>query len=270
MATYNFIDLIGQKFGRWDVITRVFNPAKRKNSKWLCRCSCGKEKIVSGYSLRKGQSKSCGCLQKEIGSELNGAKLTGQTFNKLLVVKKVPPPSSIKSKGRQQLLYWLCKCECGNTIILSSSSLLSRKALSCGCYRKNQTTPIYKDEHYLNLSIFRPMWYKIQDSYRASKKSKSEFTCNITIQELKEVWDKQQGICPYTKIKLKLPKQKDNTKTDYHFASVDRRDSSKGYFKGNIQFVAWPVNFAKSNCHEQLLIDFLKEVAKNLNAPINK
>lgn len=59
-----FIDLAGQKFGRLTVIHRENND-KDGNSRWLCRCNCGKEKIIVGYSLKGGLTKSCGCLQKE-------------------------------------------------------------------------------------------------------------------------------------------------------------------------------------------------------------
>lgn len=33
---------------------------------WQCRCDCGVEKVIRGYHLRNGHSRSCGCLQKEI------------------------------------------------------------------------------------------------------------------------------------------------------------------------------------------------------------
>lgn len=32
---------------------------------WFCLCKCGNEKIVSGNSLRRGATKSCGCLNRE-------------------------------------------------------------------------------------------------------------------------------------------------------------------------------------------------------------
>ena len=33
-------------------------------SLWLCRCSCGNEKVVLGKLLRKGSARSCGCSTK--------------------------------------------------------------------------------------------------------------------------------------------------------------------------------------------------------------
>ena len=32
---------------------------------WNCICDCGNKKIVGSRELRKGTTKSCGCLQKE-------------------------------------------------------------------------------------------------------------------------------------------------------------------------------------------------------------
>jgi len=59
------IDLTNKQFGRLKVIKRVEND-KDGNTQWLCQCNCdGKEIIVLGSSLRKGNTKSCGCLKIE-------------------------------------------------------------------------------------------------------------------------------------------------------------------------------------------------------------
>lgn len=57
----------GERFGRWLVLSRAgSNP--RGKSAWLCRCDCGTERIVSLPSLRSGDSRSCGCLNREVSS----------------------------------------------------------------------------------------------------------------------------------------------------------------------------------------------------------
>ena len=35
-------------------------------TRWVCKCDCGAEKIVTGGALRSGGSKSCGCLKSEL------------------------------------------------------------------------------------------------------------------------------------------------------------------------------------------------------------
>lgn len=59
------INLTGQKYGRLTVIKRSFPNSERRKARWLCKCECGKEKVVDGYHLREGHTKSCGCLGKE-------------------------------------------------------------------------------------------------------------------------------------------------------------------------------------------------------------
>ncbi len=63
------IDLTGKKFGRLMVIRRGYPDSRNGNARWLCRCGCGIEKVIDGRSLRKGRTKSCGCLRKKLASE---------------------------------------------------------------------------------------------------------------------------------------------------------------------------------------------------------
>lgn len=58
------IDITGKKFVRLLVVEK-HHQDKRGEWYWRCVCDCGNEKVVSGYKLRTGNTKSCGCLQKE-------------------------------------------------------------------------------------------------------------------------------------------------------------------------------------------------------------
>lgn len=65
-----FIDLTGQKFGRLIVIERAENrvqPNGHRCTQWLCKCDCGKEVVVSALNLKRGHTRSCGCLVKSHG-----------------------------------------------------------------------------------------------------------------------------------------------------------------------------------------------------------
>jgi len=64
----NFIDITGQKFGRLTVVE--FVEVRKNKSYWKCKCDCGKEKITVNNSLKKGNTKSCGCISKEKNSNL--------------------------------------------------------------------------------------------------------------------------------------------------------------------------------------------------------
>ena len=73
-------DFVGKRFGRLVVIDLV-KSKNEKRQKALCRCDCGKEKLFSISNLKKGDSQSCGCLQKERTFQAN--RLHGATGTKL-------------------------------------------------------------------------------------------------------------------------------------------------------------------------------------------
>lgn len=64
--SHNFIDLIGRRFGKLVVKERKDN-GKFRNSRWLCKCDCGNEKIIAGFHLtnKSKPTQSCGCLKKD-------------------------------------------------------------------------------------------------------------------------------------------------------------------------------------------------------------
>lgn len=61
------VDLTGQKFGKLTVIERA-GSTSHGAAKWRCVCECGNETIVIGDSLRKGDTRSCGCFAKAVTS----------------------------------------------------------------------------------------------------------------------------------------------------------------------------------------------------------
>lgn len=66
-----FEDLTGKRFGRLVVIERAedhIQPNGKHQIQWLCKCDCGNEVVVRGSNLKNGNSKSCGCLQKDTTS----------------------------------------------------------------------------------------------------------------------------------------------------------------------------------------------------------
>ena len=60
------IDLTGKVYGRLLVISQA-ELTKDKKGQWLCRCSCGKERVIRASNLKRKirPTQSCGCLLKE-------------------------------------------------------------------------------------------------------------------------------------------------------------------------------------------------------------
>ena len=118
-------DLTGQTIGYWQVLALV-ERNKYGKKQYLCRCKCGKEKIVSGESLRHGKSKSCGCMGN--GRQLLETDLTGQQFGYWTVLG----PSKTQNPEMTNR-YYHCRCVCGNERDIKALSLVTGQSKSCGC-----------------------------------------------------------------------------------------------------------------------------------------
>jgi len=79
--------------------------------------------------------------------------------------------------------------------------------------------------------------------YKSRAKSKN-YPFDIDSKYLLELWKQQDGLCFYTKVKMKIV----HLKFDFYSPSLDRLDPEKGYTKGN---VAWTLHGV--NCFKQQL-----------------
>lgn len=83
---WNITSIKDKRFGRLTAIEQM-NSDKHGNVLWKCRCECGKEKIISGAALRKGRTRSCGCLFEEVNRRKRKAPFT-VLYNKILWAAK--------------------------------------------------------------------------------------------------------------------------------------------------------------------------------------
>ncbi len=121
------INETGNRYGSLEVIKRVENDPHGK-ARWLCKCDCGKEIVVVGSNLRKGNTKSCGCLKYKKNE--NETREIGNRYGKLVVTEF----SERTSYGK---IIWKCLCDCGNEVFVQTGHLHSGAQTSCGkCYKK--------------------------------------------------------------------------------------------------------------------------------------
>lgn len=118
---------IGNKYGRLTVLERAEND-KYGGAQWLCQCECGNTGIFLGTKLRRGHTKSCGCLRREKTRERNFKDETGNKYGRLTVLER----AENNKYGKAQ---WLCKCDCGSLHVVLGSSLRNGSTKSCGCIK---------------------------------------------------------------------------------------------------------------------------------------
>ena len=145
-------DLTGMIFGRLTVLERAGSSPDRR-ALWLCQCSCGKQIITLGKLLTSGKTQSCGCYNLEI-LHMTKAKdiVPGTVFGELTVLKNLGISNARKCR------LFLCRCSCGQEIIVSGVDLRSGNTQSCGHIKSRGETAII---HFFqkNNIIFSSQWH---------------------------------------------------------------------------------------------------------------
>lgn len=96
--------LIGKTFGELTVLKRVNNEG---NSRYLCKCSCGKEVVLVGAALLAGQQKTCGHVHergyekfseiKDLGTkDLESKRVDGTSLYAITTKKPINNSSGYK------------------------------------------------------------------------------------------------------------------------------------------------------------------------------
>jgi hypothetical protein len=87
---------------------------------------------------------------------------------------------------------------------------------------------------------------------------------DITIDDLKEIWDKQDGRCYFTNVPLELMSHSKKKPSPIYSASLDRIDSNLGYVKENIRWVSKPINYMKHTMSDDMTWELCNLIKDNL------
>lgn len=157
---------IGKHFNRLYVLGKAPSvySSGRPITCWWCICSCDEHNIISvrGNNLTSGNSKSCGCLDREISKQKmtnlgkkSASNLKQQKFGKLTALE----PTNERKNGS---VVWKCLCDCGNIHYAATTELKRGSVSSCGCLKtskgvlkieellKENNIPYEKEKTYLD------------------------------------------------------------------------------------------------------------------------
>ena len=128
---------IGQKFNNLTVLSHF-----KKGSVWYlrCRCDCGQKRDVRPFYIINNKVKSCDSEKCQYNTARK-IDLTGMKFNRLKVIKSLPP--ELRSNG-EKVRSWLCQCDCGKKCKSPTHPLLSGATRSCGCLHKEISKKVGK------------------------------------------------------------------------------------------------------------------------------
>ena len=171
-----------------------------------------------------------------------------------VVGEKIDMLNILKISSKNKLVtHWkyYCRCDCGKFVCRSHKYLVWEKRYlrSCGCNPNKKRSPCWKGCGDIPGRYFAHI-------KRSAKSRNLEF--DIKIEDVSEVFVKQNKKCIYTGLDLRFANQKET-----NTASLDRIDSTKGYLKTNLQFVHKTINSMKSSLLDKEFIHYCCLVAKN-------
>jgi hypothetical protein len=183
-------------------------------------------------------------------------KVIGDVFGLLTITKVVRIPEGSKYKSYE------CLCVCGRTTIVHASNL-GRGTKSCGC---DKPTPFKSGEKHIkwkgHKEISGRFWGILRSRCkRFGNRRKKLMKFTITKEYVWNLYVQQNGKCALSGMPLTFspstPDKYDKT------ASLDRIDSSKGYVKGNVQWVHKDINAMKQAFSDEYFIEMCKNVVDN-------
>ena len=215
---------------------------------WLCECDCGNRKIIQSSALVSGGTQSCGCLMYD-HPRYNFKDLTGGKFERWNVIREVEIP---EHKNKFKKTHWLCRCDCGNESIISTSGLRSKHSTSCGCYRKEMQSLPFGESNANKL--FNK--YKITAGQR-------KLTFELSKEEFLSLTKQNCFYCD--KIPSSIAKGK-RMNGVYIYNGIDRIDSQKGYTTENTVSCCGRCNEAKMSETQEDFIKWIEIVYKHLSS----
>ena len=110
------------------------------------------------------------------------------------------------------------------------------------------------------LNVYSPFRKFLNVCKTRSKKNNS--VCDLDVEYLLNLWNSQNKKCPYTGLEMILPTSSSSFHNEKSLkkASLDRIDSSKGYIKGNVEFVTQFINLAKNDYSKSDVTNIIDEI----------
>ena len=226
---------MGTPFGRLTIDSEPFKLEGYGPSIYYeCQCTCGNRRPIRATRLTAPRSNgrvpttSCGCRMLE-SSRANGGK----------------------NKGSGAVV-----CACGAAI----GDINGTQCYQCR-YKKHKVRHKARHKEWIAEQRNTPrrfLAWRMLGTRERLRKSGYDREFTITLDELEDLWEKQNGRCALSTLPMSCEKHSP------HCVTMDRIKSDIGYVPGNVQLVCHALNLAKWKWEDAVIRQLLMEMAKSL------
>ena len=218
------LDLTDRQVGQLTV--RSFAHSRAGHVYWTCSCACGAICTHSRSHLVAGTVKSCGCGREGYISKNKLMGIRGRKYG--LLTAHTYWPRAKQSRDLGQIMgraYWMCSCDCGQLVQVTTTSLRRLRTISCDkpeCRERAHQCLFdqWTDEH-INQTYRRDITYS---SYRAMLGRKGPTYLNVQVCTR---WQEPQGFENFVKDMRLRP---------HRGLSLERIDPTGDYEPGNCKW----------------------------------
>jgi len=191
----------------------------------------------------------------------------GKKCGYLILVKKYHKEEKYRY-GIIKRIYWECRCICGKVINRRQDYLFSDrgKNASCGCKHSMKSDTGSNSKTWKGYGKISGQYFSLIKN-RANKKN---LTFNITKKYIWNLYLEQGEKCALTSIIIDIKESRRSQEVNEMTASLDRIDSTKGYIKGNVQWVHKDINRMKNNYDQDYFIEMCHKVSKSNKQTTNE
>jgi hypothetical protein len=158
----------------------------------------------------------------------------GNRYGRLTVNERAP-----RQPGHR--IYWTCKCDCGEEVVVDGGDLRGGHTKSCGCLQRETISQIR------SLSPGLAMSKEIYARYRWRAEEKGR-TFLLSLEQFRDV---AQQNCHYC-----------GAEPRNIYNGLDRIDSNQGYAVGNVVPCCWTCNRAKGDMSYEDFLAHLRRIAQ--------
>lgn len=174
--------------------------------------------------------------------------LTGKQFGRWQVVER----ANNDTAGRVR---WKVKCTCGNIYTVQAYTLKKKASTKCKKCRVMEKSSNHLWTGYGEIS--GTFWSRLK---YYSKRRKKLPPVQIDIKYGWKLFLRQNGKCALSGLPLQFGSYDLNEETT---ASLDRIDSSRGYVKGNVQWVHKTINKMKQDLPQDMFVEFCNIISEH-------